>query len=93
MEHGYPGDESLGLPEFEDEPPFDHTYFNELGNDLSQTEFDQKLNSIAEYVYLSATSKCADFFDKCREMEADAEHFALRTFGLSLSGPRQPDVG
>jgi serine/threonine protein kinase len=93
VEHGYPGDSSLGLPEFEDEPPFDHTYFNELGNDLSQTEFDERLGSIAEYLYLSATSKCASFFDKCRELEKDAEHFALRTFGLSVSGPGNPTMG
>ena len=44
VENGYPGDTSIGLPEFEDEPPFDYTYFNELGNDLSQTEFEKKLS-------------------------------------------------
>ena len=87
VENGYPGDASVGLPEFEDEPPFDYTYFNEVGHNLSQTEFEHKLCGIAEYIYLSATSNCSTFFDKCREMEVEQEHFSLRTFGLSVSGP------
>jgi len=88
VENGYPGDETLGLPEFENEPPFDFTYFQELGNDLSQTEFDAKLHEVAEYVFLSTLSKCSLFFDSCRALEMDSEHFALRTFGLSFTGPR-----
>lgn len=93
VEQGYPGDESLGLPEFEDESPFDFTYYNELGNDLSQTDFDLRLSSIAEYLYLSTTSKCAAFFDRCRAMQSNQEHFSLRTFGLSLGGPSDLAIG
>ena len=36
VEHGFPGDTTIGIPEFEDEPPFDFTYFNDLGCDLRQ---------------------------------------------------------
>ena len=93
VENGYPGDPSIGLPEFEDEPPFDYSYFNELGNNLSQTEYENKLSGIAEYVYLSTTSNCSVFFDKCRELETEQEHFALRTFGLSVSGPGDYSLG
>lgn len=93
VENGYPGDSSVGLPEFEDEPPFDYTYFNEVGHNLPQTEFENRLSGIAEYIYLSTTSNCSTFFDKCRELEADQEHFALRTFGLSVSGPGDYSMG
>ena len=85
VEHGFPGDPSIGLPEFGDEPPFDYTYFTELGNDLSQSDFDKKTEQIAEYIYLSSTSKCSEFFDGCRNLESEIEHLALRTFGLSHS--------
>ncbi len=93
VEQGYPGDESLGLPEFEDESPFDFTYYNELGNDLSLTDFDLRLSSIAEYLYLSTTSKCSAFFDRCRTMQSTQDHFSLRTFGLSLGGPSDLAIG
>lgn len=87
VENGFPGDNSTGLPEFEDEPPFDYTYFNDLGSDLCHSEFDDRLDKVAEYVCLSTTSKCSEFFDQCRSLESDIEHFSLRTFGLSHSGP------
>lgn len=89
VENGFPGDNSTGLPEFDDEPPFDFTYFNDLGSDLCHSEFEQRLDKVAEYVCLSTTSKCSGFFDKCRDFESEIEHFSLRTFGLSVSGPGQ----
>ena len=93
VENGFPGDESVGLPEFEDEPPFDFTYFNDLGNDLRQSQFEDKLDKIAEYIYLSTTSKCSEFFDQCRQSEAEIDHFALRTFGISSTGPGNLAMG
>ena len=86
-EKGFPGDNATGLPEFEDEPPFDSTYFNDLGSDLRHSEFEQRLSKVAEYVRLSTTSKCSEFFDHCRTFESNFEHFSLRTFGMSVSGP------
>lgn len=87
VENGFPGDATIGVPEFEDEPPFDFTYFNDLGNDLRLSEFETKLDKIAEYICLSTATKCSEFFDQCRELEKDLEHFSLRTFGLSTCGP------
>ncbi len=84
---GYPGDGTLGLPEFPDEPPFDHAYYLDLGADLPQTRLEEKLNSIAEWVYLNSLSNCSAFFDACREINSESEDFDLRTFGLSISGP------
>ena len=90
---GYPGDASLGLPEFESESPFELTYFRDLGRDLKQSDFDTKLDGIAEYLNLSTVSHCNAFFDACREKEKDFEHFALRSFGLSVSGPGNQELG
>lgn len=90
---GYPGDESLGLPEFEQESPFGYTYFRDLGRDLKQSDFDDKLDTIAEYVSLSTVSRCHVFFDACREKEKELGHFALRSFGSSVSGPGNQGLG
>ena len=84
-EHGYPGDANLGIPEFADESPFNQTYFTELGDDLNQSDFDKRLDSIAEYVSLATTTPCNEFFESCREGEMELGHFALRTFGLSTA--------
>ena len=86
-EYGYPGDQTLGIPEFEDEPPFDHTYYAELGDDLNRSEFDDKLDSIAEYISLSSTTRCSEFFEACRKTEEEMEHFALRTLGIASIQP------
>ena len=92
-EVGFPGDTENGVPEFEDSAPFDFTYFQDLGKDLCQSDFDKKLEGIAEYMMLASTSKCASFFDKCRELENEKEHFALRTFGISVTGPGKFEAG
>lgn len=90
---GYPGDPSLGLPDFEQESPFEFTYFRDLGRDLKQSDFDEKLDGIAEYVSLSTVSRCHVFLDACREKEKELSHFALRSFGLSVSGPGNQELG
>ena len=84
-EHGYPGDANLGIPEFDDDAPFQQTYFTELGDDLNQSDFDKRLDSIAEYVSLSLTTPCVEFFESCREREMEMDHFALRTMGLATA--------
>ncbi len=84
-ELGYPGDATLGIPEFDEEPPFEHTYYTELGDDLNQSAFEAKLDSVAEYISLSATTRCNDFFEACRKSEQDMEHFALRTLGVATA--------
>tara|TARA_B110000495_G_scaffold17660_1_gene12512 strand:+ start:2076 stop:5378 length:3303 start_codon:yes stop_codon:yes gene_type:complete len=93
VEHGFTGDSTIGLPDFENEPPFDFTYFNDLGHDLRAIEFDKNLDQVAEYLYLSTTSRCAEFLDKCRDVESDFDHFSLRTFGMSSTGPGNLKTG
>ena len=90
---GYEGDVSLGIPEFEDQSPFEYTYFRDLGRDLKQSDFDSKLSGVAEYIGLGSISNCSVFFDACREKEKELEHFALRSFGLSVSGPSVHGLG
>ena len=85
-EIGYPGDANLGIPDFEEESPFQQTYYAELGDDLNQSDFDQKLDTVADYVSLSVTTKCNDFFESCRASESKMDHFALRTFGVATAG-------
>ena len=92
-EQGFPGDAENGVPEFEDTAPFDFTYFEDLGKDLCQSDFDKKLEGVAEYIMLASSSKCASFFDKCREFEDEEEHFSLRTFGISVTGPGKFEAG
>ena len=92
-EVGFPGDPENGVPEFEDSAPFDYTYFEDLGKDLCQSDFDKKLEGVAEYMMLASASKCTSFFDKCRDFEHEKEHFALRTFGISVTGPGKFEAG
>ena len=92
VESGYPGDPSLGIPDF-DGMPFDHTYFRHMGNDLSQSDLKTQIGSVAEYIYLATLSSCSVFFDACQDLAADQEHFALRTCGLSVSGPGNMETG
>ena len=92
-ELGFPGDADNGVPDFEETVPFDFTYFEDLGQNLCQSEFDQKLEGVAEYAMLASASKCASFFDECRAYESEEEDFALRTFGISVTGPGKFEAG
>ena len=92
-EVGFPGDSENGVPEFEASAPFDFTYFEDLGKDLCQSSFDEKLEGVAEYMMLASASKCTSFFDKCRELDNEREHFGLRTFGISVTGPGKFEAG
>ncbi len=81
---GYPGDSRLGIPEFEDELPFDHAYGLRLGTEQSSQS---DLDRIAEYICLSTTTKCNVFFDANRKKEKQHEEFGFRSFGVSVCGP------
>ena len=92
-ELGFPGDLDNGVPDFEETVPFDYTYFEDLGRNLCQSDFDHKLEGVAEYVMLASASKCASFFDQSRESDNEKEHFELRTFGISVTGPGKFGAG
>jgi serine/threonine protein kinase len=91
----YPGDASCGLPAHPaGVSAFDSAYLIHLGENLSEVEFDQAVQSVAEYLRLNTLTTAGAFFDACRELpELDGESLAipslqrkeassLRSFGL-----------
>lgn len=82
---GYPGDARIGLPEFEDDLPFDHAYGIRLNSDSQSSMSD--LDKVAEYICLSHTTNCHVFFDAARQKESEHEEFGFRSFGVSVTGP------
>ena len=83
---GYPGDMSLGIPEFEDDLPFDHIYSLRLRADKETSSLSDS-DKIAEYVCLSMTTPCGEFFKHSRSSEKEREEFSFRSFGLGICGP------
>lgn len=83
-QYGYPGDDTCGMPRFENQHVFDDTYLMHLGDGLSAQAYDDSVNSIGDYIFLNIASRCQTFFDACRQ-EADSEirSAQLRSFGLS----------
>jgi serine/threonine protein kinase len=86
MQDGYPGDASCGMPEMIDEPPFDHPYLVDLGTNKSETELDDSLSTVADYLFLNSLSPCQSFLDLCRELPDNDKHFTFRSFGVSSLG-------
>lgn len=80
----YPGDDSCGIPPSTDgTTTFASTYFLHFGNDLEEEEYQQRVDSVAEYLYLGAATSCGTFFDNCRRAEQETTGLPLRTMGLS----------
>ncbi len=86
-DRGYPGDETLGIPEFDEEAAFDSVYFLNSGQVRSPIDLKPFIDRLAEYLTLSSATPCGKFLDACREMELERESFDFRTFGISVSGP------
>ena len=89
---GYPGDPRIGIPEFDDELPFDHAYTIRLSADKGNPEASDQ-EKIAEYICLSTTTQCGDFFDASRKLDKDNEEFGFRSFGISVCGPGLQAIG
>ncbi len=71
--------------------PFGDTYLVDLGDDLTETEFDAATSMIARYLYLDAATPCGAAFDHCRELTRERSGgiggaAQLRTFGLQVIG-------
>ncbi len=81
---GYPGDESCGMPSFEDDPVFDHTYLLHMGEGLSSPAFEDGINRIGEYVFLTIASDCQSYLEKCRAQgSSNFRSASIRSYGLS----------
>ena len=94
----YPGDRGCGLPAFHgNNRTFSSCYFQHLGDDLTDLQFDVATDPIAEYLYSSTMTPAAQFFDKCRQMEfvrwgTELTEPVLRSFGLSQFGGSNSEI-
>lgn len=84
---GYPGDESCGLPPFEHGPAYSSTYVVSMGDEPLPDEYETFTDSLAEYLYLNATTSCGTYLDACRERSDENDSkLQIRTLGLTHSG-------
>ena len=96
--HSYPGDSACRLPAFHgNNRTFSNCYFVHLGDDLSEQRLDAATDPVAEYLYSSAVTPAARFFEKCRQIEqaqtgSGSSEPALRTFGLCQLGGSNSDI-
>ncbi|MEX2185328.1 MAG: tubulin-like doman-containing protein [Pirellulales bacterium] len=84
----YPGDPICGIPpRTEDGAPFAETYLVHLGDSLSNEDFQQQLDNVAEYVYREAATAASLTLDACRHnsirrsTQSKYDVF-VRTFGV-----------
>lgn len=83
----YPGDDSCGIPASMDgTTTFANTYLVHLGDNLDTAEFEDGVDALSQYLFLSTATACATYFDACRHEESETEGLPLRTMGISRSG-------
>lgn len=84
----YPGDPICGLPpRTEDGAPFAETYLVHLGDSLSNEDYQQQLDNVAEYLYRDAATPASSVLDACRQQSVRRSTHSkfdvfVRTFGL-----------
>jgi hypothetical protein len=89
---GYPGAPECGIPAFDGgERTFPNAYVVDLGEHLSNGQFDAAAEDVAEYVYVDAATPAGTLLDKCRAVTALDRTSAssaswLRSFGLCRLG-------
>ncbi len=87
---GYPGDETCNLPpcDGDDTTPFRRIRVIDIGDDLLHDEYQRAVDSIAEYLFLSAMTPFGESVDRCQTPADSVEDCVLRlgTFGVSQSG-------
>ncbi len=90
---GYPGDPACDLPSFLDgEPTLSETYVVDIGQDLSQEEFETAAAGLAEYLFLSTVTKCGSYFDTVRDGQELSDRVMLRSLGISQTASVIGDV-
>ncbi|MEZ6096924.1 MAG: tubulin-like doman-containing protein [Pirellulaceae bacterium] len=87
-ESGYPGESACGIPAMEEELPIDFPYFLNLGMNMKAEDWRNRLDAIGEYLFLNTMHGSSTFFEDCRELENENEHFSLRSLGVSNEGLR-----
>ena len=90
---GFPGDDTCDLPSFpEDDLTFSQTYLVDIGEDLSQDQFEVATSGLAEYLFLNSVTRCASYFDTFREYEELTDKMMLRSLGISQTAAAVGDV-
>ena len=81
---GFPGDDSCGLPSFDEEDgdTFSRTYVVDLGQNLAGNDFDSAADQVADYLYLCSVTPCVSFFDACREEDGVTACMTVSSFGV-----------
>ena len=89
--NGYPGNDACNIPAFDDQTPvFDGTYLVHFGDDITSREYENAVDGVAEYLFLSTVTRSKAFFDQCRQTE-EFEAGMLKTMGIHSICQGQPD--
>jgi serine/threonine protein kinase len=90
--NGYPGNPGCGIPEFTNETPaYDGVYFLDLGEDQRESGYDDSMEFIAHYLFLSTVTRCTGFFERCRHPEGDDSQ-VVRTMSVACIGKNHDRV-
>ena len=86
--NGYPGETLCDLPAFAPGvAPFDDTCLIDLGDKLSNNDFQQATSDLAEYLHLATATPVSALLERCRAASRPAEHLetaemTVRSFGI-----------
>ncbi len=97
-EGAFPGDPACNLPAIDGQTgTFDDTYVISLGSELTDRQYDEATDRVAEYLYINAVTPASLFFEACREQQKaegirqDPEP-VVRTIGLTKLGFAHADL-
>ena len=79
---GYCGDQGMGIPDMPGICPLDLAYLVELGVDLPDSEWQSRLNEVADFIRLSCCSVAEPRIRQFRQADQERDYFALRSFGI-----------
>ncbi len=91
IHNGYPGDESLGIPDFDDCLPFDNTYLYDFGSVVTDESYEEHAASISEYLFQNIATANESFFAATRAIETESEEVGFKSFGLTTIGASNCD--
>jgi hypothetical protein len=95
---GFPGDPACRLPSF-DRGPFDQTYIVDVGEALSEADYQKEAQKVAEYLFRCTATRARGFFEVCRRRPQSggsdrAGTPTLRTFAVGVADqPSSQDAG
>ncbi len=94
----YPGEKACGVPPREDDNlAFRDTYLVDLGQEMSEQQFDDAAETVSTYLFLDTTTNAGEFFQACRQAEPRHPEtrnieMPLRTFGVHQFSCLQDDI-